>query len=136
VENKFLKEFKFVNEDLRLVNDDGHLIDIDGRLINEEGRYIAYRTKKAEIEQDEDELYFVNIQGNEVVKVVDEDGDERWVTPDLAERKPFLDEEGNPIISAKKEDAQKEEDLVSDSAPKKPARKKRTIKAEKDMETK
>jgi hypothetical protein len=136
VENKFLKEFKFVNDDLRLVNDDGHLIDIDGRLINEEGRYIAYRTKKAEIEQDADKSYFVNIQGEEVVKVVDEDGDERWVTPDLAERKPFLDDEGNPIISAKKEDAQKEEDLVSDSAPAKPARKKRTTKAEKDVETK
>jgi len=136
VENKFLKEFKFVNEDLRLVNDDGHLIDIDGRLINEEGRYIAYRSKKAEIEQDEDKMYFVNISGEEVIKVVDEDGDESWVTPDMAERKPFLDDDGNPIITSTKESAQKEEDLVADTAPTKPARKKRATKAEKDAEAK
>lgn len=135
VENKFLREFKFVNEDLRLVNDDGHLVDIDGRLINEEGRYIAYRTPEAEAEKDEEQCYFVNIDGTEVVKVVDEDGDERWVTPDMAERKPFLDDEGNPIITAKKEDAQKEEDLVAKNAPKKPARKKKATKAEKDAET-
>lgn len=39
-ENKFLLQFKFVDEKLRLINKDGHLVDEDGRLINEEGRYV------------------------------------------------------------------------------------------------
>ena len=54
-ENKFLKDYSFVNEDLRLVNDDGHLVDSQGRLINEEGRFIAY--------DDKGEEYFIDIDG-------------------------------------------------------------------------
>ena len=139
-ENKFLKEFDFVNEDLRLVNEAGHLVDAEGRLINEEGRFVAYKTPEAEKNQDEEQLYYVNRDGEEVVKIVDEDGTESWVKASLAERKPFLDDDGNPIITAKKEDAEKEEDLVaenlSDETKPKRTRKKtaKTNKVETDTE--
>lgn len=99
VENKFLKEFKFVNEDLRFINDDGHLVDSEGKLINEDGRYIAYRTKEGKAKQDPEEAYFVNSDGEEVVSIDDDDGTETWVKKSLAERKPFLDDAGKPIVA-------------------------------------
>jgi hypothetical protein len=105
-ENKFLKEFKFVNEDLRLINKEGHLVDIDGRLINEDGRYIAYRTEEGKKNKDPDQVYFVNRDGQEVVAKTNEDGEEEWVRADLQERKPFLDDEGSPIVTS---DASEEE---------------------------
>lgn len=132
-ENKFLKEFDFVDEDLRLVNKNGHLVDVDGRLIDEDGRFVKYKTEEAEKEKDVENRIFVNRSGEEVIKVEDEDGEERWVAKDKAERKPFLDDEGKEIITAKKEDIEKEEDLVAEAAPKpKRTRKKATPKAEKD----
>ena len=132
-ENKFLKEFDFVDEDLRLVNKNGHLVDVDGRLIDEDGRFVKYANEEAEKSQDAEQRIYVNRSGEEVIKVTDEDGEERWVTKDKAERKPFLDDDGNEIITAKKEDAEKEEDLVAEEAPKpKRTRKKTTTKAEKD----
>ena len=99
VENKFLKEFKFVNEDLRFINDDGHTVDIEGRLINKDGKYIAYRTKEGKEKQDPEDVYFVNVKGDEVVLVTDDQGEETWVKKALIERKPFLDDSGNPIVS-------------------------------------
>lgn len=89
-ENKFLQEFKFVDDELRFINEDGHTVDSDGKLTNEEGRYIAY-------ENDDDyksreNAYFVNRDGERVV----EKGDE-WVKESMVERKPFLDDEDNPI---------------------------------------
>ena len=117
-ENKFLKEFDFVNKDLRLVNEAGHLVDSEGRLINEDGRFVAYKTEEAEKNQDEDQVYFVNREGEEVIEVTDEDGAISWVRADLAERKPFLDDDGKPIIIAKKEDAEKEENLVAEDVKK------------------
>ena len=99
VENKFLKEFKFVNEDLRFINDDGHLVDSEGKLLNEDGRYIAYRTKEGKAKQDPEEVYFVNSDGEEVVSVDEDDGTETWVKKSLAERKPFLDDNGKPIVA-------------------------------------
>jgi hypothetical protein len=123
-ENKFLKEFDFVNDDLESINKDGHLVDSGGRLINEEGRYVAYR--------EDDEQYFVNRDGEEVV----ETSDDGWVKKALATRQPFLDENDKPIISAKKEDVEKEEDLVSPSSVAPKAKKKPVKKAEsKETET-
>ena len=104
VENKFLKEFKFVNEDLRFINDDGHLVDSEGKLINEDGRYIAYRTKEGLEKQDKEDSYFVNMDGEEVVSVDGDDGNETWVKKSLAERKPFLDDDGKPITSEENTD--------------------------------
>ena len=78
-ENKFLKDYKFIDEDLRLVNDDGHLVDSEGRLINKEGRFIAY--------DDDGEKYFVDREG----VTLTEEGDYK------VEFQPFLDDSGKPI---------------------------------------
>jgi hypothetical protein len=121
-ENKFLKEFNYVNEELRLVNSDGHLVDLDGNLIDEDGRYVAYRNDK----QTEENKYFVNRSGNEVVAITDEDGEVTWVEKGKEVRQPFLDEEGNPIVSAKKEDLEDEADLVAPASKGKTAKKKST----------
>lgn len=41
-ENKFLKKYKFANEDYNLVDKDGRLIDTDGKHIDENGNYIQW----------------------------------------------------------------------------------------------
>ena len=74
-ENKFLKQYKFVDDKLRLINKEGKLIDQENRLINEEGRFI---NEKGE---------FVDKNGNPV----SDNGDY------VVEFKPFLDDGGNPI---------------------------------------
>jgi hypothetical protein len=94
-ENKFLKEYEFVNEDLKLINKDGHLIDTDGRLVNEDGRYIAYRND--EDYNNKENSYFVNRDGEEVIFVNDE-----WVKVSIAEKKPFLDDNDQPIEKSNK----------------------------------
>lgn len=80
-ENKFLKQYNFVDENLRLVNKDGHLVDEDGRLIDESGRFV---NEKGE---------YVDKDG----KLVDDNGDY------VCEFKPFLDEDGNPIEAETKD---------------------------------
>jgi hypothetical protein len=106
VENKFLVNYKFARDDLRLVNKDGHLIDADGRLINEESRFVAYK--------EDGSLYFVDRDGNEVTP----EGDK------LVDFKPFLDDEGNPVILDSEEPEVTEEE-------EKPKEKTRTKKASK-----
>ena len=74
-ENKFLKQYKFVDDKLRLINKDGKLVDQEGRLIDENGRFI-----------------------NEKGEFVDKDGNPVSDTGDyVVEFKPFLDDQGNPI---------------------------------------
>lgn len=89
-ENKFLKEYKFIDDKLRLVNKEGKLVDEKGRLIDESGRFINEQGQ------------FVDKDGN----LVNDKGDY------LVEFSPFLDDEGKPVITdnAKKEekDDQKE----------------------------
>lgn len=75
-ENKFLQKYKFVDDKLRLINKDGKLVDSEGRLINDDGRFIN------------DKGEFVDKFGNRV----DSDGEY------IVETKPFLDDDGNPII--------------------------------------
>jgi hypothetical protein len=96
-ENKFLKEFKFVDEELRFIDDDGNLVDMDGRLINKDSRFIAYRTEEGKKNKDPEQVYFVNREGEEVVLITDDNGEEEWVKISLKERKPFLDEDDKPI---------------------------------------
>ena len=84
VENKFLKKFGFINDDLRLINKDGHLVDTEGRLIDDNG-------------------YYVDVNGNRVDKEgspLTADGEYK------VEAVPFLDDDGNPItdVEAAKED--------------------------------
>ena len=75
-ENKFLKKYKFVDDKLRLIDKKGRLIDAEGRLIDDSGRFI------------DEEGNFVDKYGNRV----NSDGDY------IVETKPFLDDNGNPII--------------------------------------
>ena len=117
-----------VNEDLRFTNKAGHLTDSDGRLVDDEGRFVAYRTPEAEAEQDVEQRYFVDRSGEEVVKVTNKDGEEEWIKLSLKERKPFLDDEGNPIISEAV--PEKSEDIRAE----KPKRT-RAKKTEKDVES-
>ena len=135
VENKFLKEFNFVNEDLRFIDDDGHLVDSEGRLVNDDGKYIAYRTEEGKKNKDENELYFVNRAGEEVVSKINADGEEEWVKKSAAERKPFLDDEGNPIVIESKnndESSEKAEDTTKETEdkPKTTKRKPRATKTD------
>jgi len=75
-ENKFLKQYKFVDDKLRLINKEGKLVDSEGRLIDEAGRFI------------DKEGNFVDKFGNRV----NEEGDY------IVDAKPFLDDEGKPIV--------------------------------------
>lgn len=73
-ENKFLKQFHFVNDELSLVNDKGELVDLEGRRINSLGQYInehGQRTDRDGNILDEDGNYvpsvtYVDDSGNEV----------------------------------------------------------------------
>ena len=79
-EKRFLKEFGFVDDQMRLINKDGHLVDLDGRLIDEEGRFVKYDKNGQKI--------FVDDKGKKIVEKT---------------RKPFLDEDGKPIEPPKEE---------------------------------
>jgi len=111
-ENKFLKDYEFVDKDLRLVNDDGHLVDSEGRLINDDGRFISY--------DDEGQEYYIDIEGNELT----EKGDY------VVDFKPFLDNSGKPID--KPVDESKEATAVATK--KKTTRKKKTTKDDEEAE--
>lgn len=75
-ENKFLKQYKFVDTKLRLVNKEGKLIDESGKLINEGGRFINEKGQ------------FIDKNGN----LVDDKGDY------VVEFSPFLDDDGKPVV--------------------------------------
>jgi hypothetical protein len=75
-ENKFLKQYKFVDSKLRLINKEGKLIDGEGRLIDDAGRFI------------DKDGNFVDKFGNPV----DKDGEY------IVESLPFLDDDGKPIV--------------------------------------
>ena len=115
-ENKFLKEFKFVNEELRFINEDGHTVDSEGRLTNEEGRYVAYENDDDYKAQEN--AYYVNKDGERVVE-----GEDGWVKESMTERKPFLDDEDNPI------------EIVAEKEEKPKVTKKRTRKTKTDQES-
>lgn len=75
-ENKFLKQYKFVDSKLRLINKDGKLVDEKGRLIDENGRFINEKGQ------------FIDKNGN----LVDDKGDY------VVEFSPFLDDDGKPVV--------------------------------------
>jgi hypothetical protein len=78
-ENIFLKDFKLIDNKLRLINSSGELVDEEGRLIDTIGRFIDDKGNR------------VDIDGNPL----NEDGTYAF------ERKPFLDDDGEPIILEK-----------------------------------
>jgi hypothetical protein len=85
-ENKFLKDYKFVDDKLRLINKEGKLVDEKGRLIDENGRFI---NEKGE---------FIDKDGN----VVSKEGEY------IFEFAPFLDDDGKPVILQKEKEPEKE----------------------------
>ena len=101
-ENQFLMEHKLVDDTLRFINDKGEYVDSDGRLVNDEGRYI---NKDGDL---------VDMEGH----LINSEGD--CVVPD---RKPFLDEDGNPISNDSE-----------DSPEEKPKKKKKASKGKKKVE--
>lgn len=95
-ENKFLKQYKFVDDKLRLINKEGKLVDEDGRLVDKNGRYINENGQ------------FIDKEGN----LVNEEGDY------IVEFSPFLDDNGSPVIleTEKKNEAKPAEEVkVADS---------------------
>lgn len=91
-ENKFLKKYKFIDDKLRYINKEGKLTDAEGRLVDENGRYI------------DNQGNFVDKFGNRV----DKDGEY------VVEHKPFLDDDGNPILDEEvKHDVKAEETPVA-----------------------
>jgi hypothetical protein len=96
-ENKFLKQYKFVDDKLRLVNKDGKLVDEKGRLVDENGRFINEKGQ------------FIDKDGN----LVDLDGDY------VVDFKPFLDDEGKPVVLDDKEtkDTKDKDDTVQPESP-------------------
>lgn len=86
-ENKFLKDYNFVDDSGRLVNKDGKYVDSEGRLIDKNGRYI------------DEEGNFIDKQGNRV----DEDGEY------IVEFTPFLDDDGKPVVLESENTEEEEE---------------------------
>ena len=78
-ENKFLYEYKFIDDNLRPINSDGRLVDHEGRLIDEYGRFIDKDGNR------------VDIDGNPL------DDEESY----KLEFSPFLDDNGKPIDNDK-----------------------------------
>lgn len=76
-ENEFLKEYKFVNDDLQLIDTDGERIDITGRKVNDNGRYV------------DDKGNLIDFDGNPMT----EEGEYAF------EAQPFLNDEGEPVDS-------------------------------------
>lgn len=101
-ENKFLRDYKFVNDDLRLINKKGQLVDIEGRLINEEGHFI------------DEEGNLIDKYGNRV----DEEGN---LEVDFV---PFTDDEGNPVLL--EEEGNEEKPKAAKKSTKKEASSKKT----------
>jgi hypothetical protein len=102
-ENKFLKQFSFVNESYQLVDKDNRLIDEEGKHVDEYGNYIKW--------VDDTSFVFVDINGREL----DNSGNFK------VEFSPFLDDDGNPILL---ED--KKEEVKKTVAKKKVTRKRKT----------
>jgi hypothetical protein len=88
-ENKFLKKYGFVNDELSLIDKDGRLIDRNDKHINEYGKFIKWTSEKTSI--------LVDIDGREI----DKDGN--FVVDFVL----FLDEEGSPIEEEKEKEKPK-----------------------------
>jgi len=95
-ENKFLKQYNFVDDKLRFINKEGKLVDSEGRLVDENGRYV-----------DKD--------GNFVDKYgyrVNDEGDY------VVDQQPFLDDNGQPIIQGVSKDEKPKTTETKEEPPK------------------
>jgi len=90
-ENKFLKKYKFVNDNLRFIDKKGRTVDSEGRLVDENGRYINEAGE------------YIDKDGNRV----DADGEY------LVDTQPFLDDSGNPIVLEEEKKPEEKKDEAS-----------------------
>lgn len=85
-ENKFLKEYDFVDDNLRLVEPStNRLINADGKYIDEFGNFVKYN--------DDGSYDYVDFDGNKL--------DMTTGSYAVDEKKPFLDDDGKPIVKTK-----------------------------------
>jgi len=63
-ENRFLKQYNFVNDDLALINESGETVDLEGRRVNELGQYIDDKGNR--VDKDGNRL---DADGNYIPKV-------------------------------------------------------------------
>jgi hypothetical protein len=80
-ENKFLKMFHFVNEDLSLVNDKGETVDTDGRRIDKQGYWLNDQGNR--VDKDGNPL---DENGNYIPEVTYLDDDNKEIKPDDTEQ--------------------------------------------------
>jgi len=108
-ENKFLKKYKFANENYHLVDESGRLVDTDGKHIDEMGNYIKWIS--------DEEYVKVDVDGREI----DEQGEF------IVEHEPFLDDSGKPIDESIYEEKEEEPEAEEEKPkPKRRTRKKAT----------
>ena len=99
-ENKFLKKYKFANEDYNLVDDNGRLVDTEGKHIDEFGNYIKWTS--------DTEFVKVDVNG----RPLNEDGDFE------VEFEGFLDDSGKVIDESDYSDRPKPEEVKAEEKPK------------------
>jgi|TARA_B100000085_G_scaffold284805_1_gene318868 hypothetical protein len=99
-ENKFLKKYKFANEDYNLVDDNGRLVDTEGKHIDEFGNYIKWTS--------DTEFVKVDVNG----RPLNEDGDFE------VEFEGFLDDSGKVIDESDYSDRPKPEKVKAEEKPK------------------
>jgi hypothetical protein len=90
-ENKFLKKYKFVNDNLRFIDKKGRTVDNEGRLVDENGRYINEHGE------------YIDKDGNRV------DADGEYVI----DAQPFLDDDGKPVVIEEENKTQEKKDEAS-----------------------
>ena len=112
-ENKFLKNYGFVDDELRRIDSDGKLINANGDYVDETGRLIEW--------QEDGEFIYVDGDGTKLT----EDGEYD------VEFSPFLDDSGDPVPVPEEEEEEEEEAeevAEKETAPKKRGRpKKETV---------
>lgn len=79
-EYKFLRQYKFVDENNRRINKDGHFVDEEGRLIDENYNYVAY--------DENGDKYLVDAEGNPIHS----DGEYK------VDFEGFLDDESGEVV--------------------------------------
>lgn len=99
-ENKFLKKYKFANEDYNLVDDNGRLVDTEGKHIDEFGNYIKWTS--------DTEFVKVDVNG----RALNDDGDFE------VEFEGFLDDSGKVIEESDYSDTPKLEEVKAEEKPK------------------
>ena len=91
-ENKFLKKYKFVDDDLRFINKEGKFTDSEGNLIDKEGNYINENGERTD--------KFGNL--------LDEEGEF------IVDSQPFLDDDGNPVMLEEEKPEEKPEETTEE----------------------